>query len=64
MVVAYGTVKKGSIRFCTVVDQETIKDAPIVSFEQVLAVRLGVQAISISGQPGAVFLIRIRGWFI
>ncbi|HPK30664.1 MAG TPA: carboxypeptidase-like regulatory domain-containing protein, partial [Bacteroidales bacterium] len=38
MVVAYGTVKKGSYSgSATVVEQKTIKDAPIVSFEQVLA---------------------------
>jgi TonB-dependent SusC/RagA subfamily outer membrane receptor len=64
MVVAYGTVKKGSYSgSATVVDQETIKDAPIVSFEQVLAGKApGVQAVSISGQPGADSQIRIRGY--
>ena len=38
MVVAYGTVKKGSYSgSAAVVKQESIKDAPVVSFEQVLA---------------------------
>ena len=64
MVVAYGTVKKGSYSgSATVVSQESVKDAPIVSFEQVLAGKApGVQAVSVSGQPGADSQIRIRGY--
>ena len=38
MVVAYGTVKKGSYSgSAAVVKEDAIKDAPVVSFEQVLA---------------------------
>ena len=64
MVVAYGTVKKGSFSgSAAVVKQESIKDAPVVSFEQVLAGKApGVQVASYSGQPGADTDISIRGF--
>ena len=64
MVVAYGTVKKGSYSgSAAVVKQESIKDAPVVSFEQVLAGKApGVQVASYSGQPGADNDISIRGF--
>ena len=64
MVVAYGTVKKGSYSgSAAVVKQESIKDAPVVSFEQVLAGKApGVQVASYSGQPGADTDISIRGF--
>ncbi|MBQ5530163.1 MAG: TonB-dependent receptor plug domain-containing protein, partial [Bacteroidales bacterium] len=64
MVVAYGTVKKGSYSgSAAVVKQESIKDAPVVSFEQVLAGKApGVQVASYSGQPGADTEINIRGF--
>ena len=64
MVVAYGTVKKGSYSgSAAVVRQESIKDAPVVSFEQVLAGKApGVQVASYSGQPGADNDISIRGF--
>ena len=63
MVVAYGTVKKGSYSgSAAVVKQDAIKDAPVVSFEQVLAGKApGVQVASYSGQPGAEADISIRG---
>ena len=64
MVVAYGTVKKGSYSgSAAVVKEESIKDAPVVSFEQVLAGKApGVQVASYSGQPGADTEISIRGF--
>ena len=64
MVVAYGTVKKGSYSgSAAVVKQESIKDAPVVSFEQVLAGKApGVQVASYSGQPGSEADISIRGF--
>jgi len=64
MVVAYGTVKKGSYSgSAAVVKQDAIKDAPVVSFEQVLAGKApGVQVASYSGQPGSETDISIRGF--
>ena len=64
MVVAYGTVKKGSYSgSAAVVKQDAIKDAPVVSFEQVLAGKApGVQVASYSGQPGAEAQISVRGF--
>lgn len=64
MVVAYGTVKKGSYSgSAAVVKQDAIKDAPVVSFEQVLAGKApGVQVASYSGQPGSEAEISIRGF--
>lgn len=64
IVVAYGTVKKGSYSgSASVVKQESMKDAPVVSFEQVLAGKApGVQVASYSGQPGSEADISIRGF--
>lgn len=64
MVVAYGTVKKGSYSgSAAVVKDAAIKDAPVVSFEQVLAGKApGVQVASYSGQPGSEVQINIRGF--
>lgn len=64
MVVAYGTVKKGSYSgSASVVKSEAIKDAPVVSFEQVLAGKApGVQVASYSGQPGSEVEINVRGF--
>lgn len=64
MVVAYGTVKKGSYSgSAAVVNDKAIKDAPVVSFEQVLAGKApGVQVASYSGQPGSEVQINIRGF--
>ena len=64
MVVAYGTVKKGSYSgSASVVKEESIKDAPVVSFEQVLSGKAaGVQVASYSGQPGSQAEISIRGF--
>ena len=64
IVVAYGTVKKGSYSgSAAVVKEAAIKDAPVVSFEQVLAGKApGVQVASYSGQPGSQVEISIRGY--
>lgn len=64
MVVAYGTVKKGSYSgSASVVKEAALKDAPVVNFEQVLAGKApGVQVGSYSGQPGAEADISIRGY--
>lgn len=64
MVVAYGTVKKGSYSgSAAVVKDDALKDAPVVSFEQVLAGKApGVQVASYSGQPGSEVQINIRGF--
>lgn len=64
IIVAYGAVKKGSYSgSAAVVKDEAIKDAPVVSFEQVLAGKApGVQVASYSGQPGSEVQINIRGF--
>ena len=64
MVVAYGTVKKGSYSgSATVVKDKALKDAPVMSFESVLSGKApGVQVAATSGQPGAMADISIRGF--
>lgn len=64
MVVAYGTVKKGSYSgSATVVKEDALKDAPVMSFESVLSGKApGVQVAASSGQPGAQADISIRGF--
>lgn len=64
MVVAYGTVKKGSYSgSAAVVKDDALKDAPVMSFESVLAGKApGVQVSSTTGQPGAQADISIRGF--
>ena len=64
IVVAYGTVKKGSYSgSASVVKENALKDAPVVSFEQVLSGKApGVQVASSSGQPGSEVNIDIRGY--
>ncbi|MEN6619568.1 MAG: TonB-dependent receptor [Rikenellaceae bacterium] len=64
LVVAYGTMKKGSYSgSATQIKQETFKDVPVVSFEQALVgVVPGVQVSQMSGQPGSLPEIRIRGF--
>ena len=64
MVVAYGTVKKGSYSgSATVVKDNALKDAPVMSFESVLSGKApGVQVTATSGQPGAQADISIRGF--
>lgn len=64
IVVAYGTVKKGSYSgSAAVVKQDALKDAPVMSFEAVLSGKApGVQVASTSGQPGAQADISIRGF--
>lgn len=64
MVVAYGTVKKGSYSgSAAVVKDDALKDAPVMSFESVLAGKApGVQVSASSGQPGAQADISIRGF--
>jgi len=63
MIVAYGTVKKSSYTGSAAsIDQKTIKDVPVTSFENALSGRVsGVQVSSSSGQAGATSSIRIRG---
>ena len=64
MIVAYGTVKKGSYSgSATMVKEDALKDAPVMSFESVLSGKAaGVQVSSTSGQPGAQADISIRGF--
>ena len=64
IVVAYGTVKKGSYSgSASVVKENALKDAPVVSFEQVLSGKAaGVQVASSSGQPGSEVDIQVRGY--
>ncbi len=64
MVVAYGTVKKGSYSgSASVVKESQLKDAPVASFENVLAGKApGVQVGSYSGAPGSEADISIRGF--
>lgn len=64
IMVAYGTAKKGSYSgSAAVVKESAMKDAPVVSFEQVLAGKApGVQVASYSGQPGSEVQINIRGF--
>ncbi len=64
MVVAYGTVKKGSYSgSATQINQETFKDVPVVNFEQAIVGSVpGVQIAQRSGQPGSLPEIRVRGF--
>ncbi len=64
IVVAYGTVKKGSYSgSATVIKESAMKDAPVPSFEQVLSGKAaGVQVSSYSGQPGSEAQISVRGF--
>ena len=64
MVVAYGTVKKGSYSgSATMVKEDALKDAPVMSFESVLSGKApGVQVSASNGQPGAQADISIRGF--
>ena len=64
MIVAYGTVKKGSYSgSATMVKEDALKDAPVMSFESVLSGKAaGVQVSSTTGQPGAQADISIRGF--
>ncbi len=64
MVVAYGSVKKGSYSgSATQINQQSFKDVPVVSFEQAIVGAVpGVQISQRSGQPGSLPEIRIRGF--
>ena len=64
MVVAYGTMTKGSYSgSATQLKQEGFKDIPVVSFEQAIVGSVpGVQIAQKSGQPGSLPEIRIRGF--
>lgn len=64
MVVAYGSVKKGSYSgSATQINQNSFKDVPVVSFEQAIVGAVpGVQISQRSGQPGSLPEIRIRGF--
>lgn len=63
MVVAYGTVKKGSFTgAASVVDGGMVKKIPATSIDKALqGASAGVQVASTSGQPGAATTVRIRG---
>lgn len=63
MVVAYGTVKRGSYSgSASVVRNETIKDVPMMSVEQALAGSVpGMHVSAQSGQLGSQSEIRVRG---
>ncbi|MCL2728153.1 MAG: SusC/RagA family TonB-linked outer membrane protein, partial [Bacteroidales bacterium] len=63
MVVAYGTVRRGSYSgSASVVRNDAIKDVPVISIEQALAGNVpGMQVTSQSGQPGSMPQIRVRG---
>jgi len=63
MVVAYGTVRKGSYSgSAAVVKSDVLKDVPMISIEGALAGNIpGMQVTSASGQPGAAPQIRVRG---
>jgi len=63
MVVAYGTVRKGSYSgSATVVRSESIRDVPALNIEQALAGAVpGMQVSQASGQPGSLPQIRLRG---
>lgn len=63
IVVAYGTSKKSSFTgSASIIKQDAIKDAPIVSFQNALSGRVaGLNVSTRSGQAGATPAIRIRG---
>ena len=63
MVVAYGTVKKGTYTgAASLVKADAIKDVPSVSFEGALNGKVaGLQITQSSGQAGSAAEIRIRG---
>jgi TonB-linked SusC/RagA family outer membrane protein len=63
MVVAYGTAKKSTFTgSANAINQNAIKDIPVVSFEQALqGAAPGLMISSSSGQPGAQQQISIRG---
>jgi TonB-linked SusC/RagA family outer membrane protein len=64
VLVAYGTAKKGAYTGAVAVvgSTEKLKDIPVLSFENALqGAAAGVQVGTISGQPGALTQIRIRG---
>ena len=63
IVVGYGSIRKrdmtGSI---STIDGSALKNYPATDFSQMLAGRAaGVEAVSVSGKPGATAAIRIRG---
>lgn len=63
VVIGYGQVKKNDVTGAVgVVDDETLRQLPIVSTEQGLQGRIpGVQISQSSGAPGGAFRVRIRG---
>lgn len=63
MVVAYGTVKKGTFTgAASLVKADAIKDVPSLSFENALNGKVaGMQITTTSGQAGSTSSIRIRG---
>ncbi|MFC2109896.1 SusC/RagA family TonB-linked outer membrane protein [Bacteroidota bacterium] len=63
IVVAYGTsTKEAYTGAAAIVDNETIEDRPVSSFEKALqGTTAGLMVSSSSGQPGAGSTVRIRG---
>jgi len=63
MVVAYGTSTKGTFTgAASVVNKESLKDVPSVSFENALNGKVaGLQVTTLSGQAGSTSSIRVRG---
>ena len=63
VVVGYGTMRKRDVTGSVAsVSAERLKDRPMTQIDQALSGQLaGVQAISITGEPGANMLIRVRG---
>jgi TonB-linked SusC/RagA family outer membrane protein len=63
IVVAYGTSKKSTFTgAASMLNQEAIKDVPVISFQNALSGRIaGLDVSSRSGQAGATPSIRIRG---
>jgi len=63
VVIGYGTsTREANTGAVTIIDEESLKDVPELSFEKMLAGKAaGVQVTATSGQPGASSQIRIRG---
>ena len=63
VVVGYGTMRKRDVTGSVAsVSSEQLKDRPITQVDQALSGQMaGVQALSITGEPGADMLIRVRG---
>jgi len=63
VVVGYGTLKRRDVTGSVAsVSSEQLKDRPLSQIDQALSGQMaGVQAMAITGEPGADMLIRVRG---